>query len=196
MREFKPERVPRPQHLDVAPPLPPTLDLEIGAGRGLHAIQYCTRHPERTLLAVERTHAKFAGLEQRKQAHPELEGLIILQADAISVVTHLLKTESLERVFLLYPNPYPKTKHANLRWHNSPFLSQLKQKMKPGAELTLATNLEWYATEAAERLAEVWGFRLLEKRQLGVEHVDRTHFERKYRARGETCFDLKFTLDS
>lgn len=169
------------------------LDLEIGAGQGLHAIRYAQAHPERTLLAVERTRDKFSRLAQRKAAH-DLPGLHVLNADAVSVVTHFVRPATLERVFLLYPNPYPKARQANQRWYNSPFLNELRRKMRPGARLQLATNLEWYAREAEHALVAEWGFELTQTRELGTADRPRTHFEKKYLARGERCFDLLFTL--
>lgn len=168
-------------------------DLEIGAGQGLHAIRYCQAHPTRTLVAIERTHTKFARLQSRRARHPELYGLWPVQADALAVVAHFVQPAQLDRVFMLYPNPNAKPKHAHLRFHNSPFMGHLRLKMKPGAELHLATNLQWYADEAKAALTGNWGFQLLEERELhGPQVVPRTHFEKKYLVRGEHCYDLRF----
>lgn len=190
MREFHPERVPRPDlPLDLHAPF----DLEIGAGQGLHAIQYAKSHPERRLLAIERTHTKYAQLARRCAQHPELAGIIPLQADAIAVVAHYVLEKSLERVFLLYPNPYPKAKHANLRWHNSPFMGFLRTRLKDGAELYMATNLQWYADEAKSAMQAKWGFHLERETKIAPQTPARSHFEKKYLARGEICYDLVFT---
>lgn len=195
MREFSAQRVPKPNLEMVAinelTQGARALDLEIGAGQGLHAIRYSSENPERRLIAVERTHARFAQLERRKANH-DCKNLHIYHADAVSFVTHFLPYESLDRVFLLYPNPYVKTKQANLRWHNSPFFSCLLSRMKPGAELTLATNLEWYAKEARKAFAEHWQLGELEYAQIATDAKPRTHFEKKYLARFETCWNLRF----
>jgi tRNA G46 methylase TrmB len=198
MRVFK-------AHLVPTPSLPATLaedltrshrfiDLEIGAGQGLHAIRYCQAHPDRRLIAVERTITKYNQFTSRYLAHARPENLIPLHADAVPVVTHLIGPASLDRVFLLYPNPYPKAKQANRRWHNSPFIEELKRKMKPGAQLCLATNLEWYAEEARAGFTATWGFQLSSDVKLEAGAPARTHFEKKYLERGQTCFDLVFTL--
>ena len=158
----------------------------------MHAIQYATQNPERFLIAVERTHTRFAQLKQRAHHHAQLKNLIPVHADAIGFVTHHLDDQSLEQIFLLYPNPYPKAKHSNLRWHNSPFMSLLLKKLKTGGTLTIATNLEWYACEAQTALVRAWNLQLTEARQVSPDAVARTHFEKKYLARGETCWNLKF----
>jgi tRNA G46 methylase TrmB len=164
-------------------------DLEIGAGQGLHAVAYCKAHPDRTLIAIERTHGRFHALAQRHQNHPDLHNLIVVHADAVSVATRLLRPDSLARIFLLYPNPYPKTKQANQRWHNMPFMGFLLERLKAGGELTLATNIPEYAEEARTRFTEIWGLSLIGD---VAPREGRTHFERKYLARGEACRNLTF----
>jgi tRNA G46 methylase TrmB len=195
MRTFDSNSVPKPpltfkfSHLEGK-----SVDLEIGAGQGLHSIRHCAQHPERTLLAVEKTSTRFTQLERRWRDHGSPSNLIPIHADAAAFVTHFLPNNSLDHVFLLYPNPYPKKKQSNLRWHNRPFLSLLLHKMKTGAGLTLATNLEWYALEAKVQFQRHWGLELLALSP--VEHVPRTHFEKKYLARGEKCWNLEFRKPS
>ena len=168
------------------------MDLEIGAGKGLHAIKYCQANPDRMLLAVEKTHVRFSSLTQRKENHPHLANLVTVQADATAFVSHFLPHQSLDRVFLLYPNPYHKLKHANLRWHNRSFFAELLKKMKFGAELTVATNLEWYAQEAAQTFQKQWQLEITDLSAVDPQIPPRTHFEKKYLLRGETCWNLKF----
>lgn len=193
MRDFRADKVPRP----ALPPLPVKfqtglVDLEIGAGQGLHAIQYCLSHPDRRLIALERTQTKFAAFRSRQAHHTGLENLLALRSDAEAFVSHFLPANSLERVFLLYPNPYPKAKHANLRWHRSPFMRFLHSRITSGGRLVLATNLLWYADEALDWLTDAGLFHLVQKRELKPGTPPRTHFEKKYLERGETCFDLVF----
>lgn len=194
MRAFTTREIPKPALDFQIPDALAGLDLEIGAGQGLHAIRYCQANPERVLVAIEKTSAKFAGLAQRRTNHPGLTNLIAIHADAVAFVRYYVQDASLDRVFLLYPNPYPKARQANLRWHNRPFFSLLLQKMKADAELHLATNLAWYADEAKSAFVNHWGLSLLSEGV--IESSDRnrprTHFEKKYLERGEVCRNLVF----
>lgn len=198
MRPFNPDHIPRPA-LD-----PSALawlnerdafDLEIGAGAGLHAVQTALANPTRPLVAIERTEVKFNGLARRYAQHGAPENLCPLRGDAVAFVTHFVRPAQLARVYLLYPNPYPKSRQSNLRWYNSPFMAHLREKMATDAHLRLATNLKWYADQARELLPAHFGFRLESERTLGSGDPPRTHFEKKYLARGETCFDLVFARD-
>lgn len=194
MRAFDASHIPRPE---VAIPViealaSEALDIEIGAGQGLHAIKRCSEHPERTLVAIERTHERFKQLSQRRATHPQLTNLVPLHADAVSIFTHFVRPQSVDTVFLLYPNPYPKAKQANLRWHNMPFMSMLRGRLKLGGMLILATNIESYAREAATVMTETWKFKLIAMTEISKHASPRTHFEKKYLERGERCWNLLF----
>jgi tRNA G46 methylase TrmB len=196
MREFNPHSIPKPNLPEPMRQWPKSrpMDLEIGAGQGLHAIHYALENTGRTLIALERTENRFAKFHQRFINHGAPANLIPFRADAIPFVVHFIEDESLDRVFLLYPNPYPKAKQANLRWHFHPFIQCVNRKLKSNGTLHLATNLEWYEREAVQALTGPMKFKLLRRRQIAPnsEALARTHFERKYLARGETCFDLVF----
>lgn len=171
------------------------LDLEIGCGVGWHPIQYAKANPDRLLVAIEHTRAKFESFERRAQNHPQLTNLLPVHADAVRWVTHALKPHSIDRIFLMYPNPEPKA--PNKRWLRMPFFAKLLEVLKPDGTITLATNIEAYMSEAIDYASEVWNLRVVERRTFTKDSMPpggpRTHFEKKYLARGEACFDVTFS---
>lgn len=202
LKPFRGELVPKPHTtLDLMTEASryEAFDLEIGCGAGMHAIAYARANPKRLLVAVERTQDKFAGVEQRLKNHEPLPNLLALRDDAVSLVTHLVSPHSLDRVFLLYPNPYPKESQANKRWHRMPFLRSLHGAMKVGGELTLATNERFYRDEALLWFSGVGLFDLIREdsfvqNDVGSQRLPkaRTHFEKKYLAAGQTVYNLVF----
>ena len=167
------------------------LDLEIGCGVGWHPIQYAKAHPDRRLIAIEHTREKFLSFERRANSHPDLAPhLLPVHADAIRWVTHLIKPEILDRVLLLYPNP--ESKAANKRWFRMPFFHHLLKTVKTGGTIQLATNIASYADEAEMYAIHFWNLELQNRCEIKSSIAPRTHFEKKYLARGETCFDLTF----
>ena len=191
-RPFRADRVPAPANgVDFRYPEQP-LDIEIGCGVGLHPIQYAQAHPERCLVAIEQTREKFAKF-QRRFVHHDLANLLPVHANAISWVTHALRDQSIERFFFLYPNPNPKPKDLNKRWHAMPFMSKVIACLKPNGQIYMATNIEVYALEARAYFEQIWKLETarFERIQAG-EMAPRTHFERKYLAGGQTCFDMVF----
>lgn len=164
------------------------MDLEVGAGAGDFALQYVANHPERFLIAIERTTNKFKSF-QNKSSKPE--NLLSLHADARSVVVHCIPPKSIERIFLLYPNPYPKKKQANQRWHNMPFFDFLLTRLKSKGELIFATNIEDYFLEYVNALKQKTNLKLLEKNLIPISAKPRTAFEKKYLLRGEKCWNVR-----
>lgn len=173
-------------------PVPPwslnDFDLEMGSGAGLHSLTYCLAHPERNLVSIERTSEKFKKLARRIEKYGDLPNLFALRADAQWWVTKNVAVGSLRNVFILYPNPYPKTSQANQRWARSPFMGRLLQCLRPGGRLVIATNLLAYHSEAVDYLSRYWKLEV-RHRSLPTDFQGRTHFEKKYLAAGQTCFE-------
>lgn len=192
LRELNLEKLPKPQNTHVFFP-EKKYSLEIGAGVGLHAIRFAKENPDFTHIAIERTTNKAMKMKGRSDSH-QLKNLIVHQDDAINWVAHNCPNDVLEKVFLLYPNPNPKNKAA--RWIHMPFFSTLVQKMKTGASLLLATNMDFYQEEFLENHQafplDLKSKKTINKSSLSEDYRPLTHFEKKYLARGEDCYHLKF----
>ena len=191
-RPFRIERVPVPTNgIDFVYPQQP-LDVEIGCGVGLHPIQYAKAHPDRYLVAIEQTRDKFEKF-QRRFANHHLPNLLPVHANAISWISHGLCDHTVDNFFFLYPNPNPKNNDLNKRWYAMPFMAKIIACLRLHGCIHLATNTEFYAIEAKANFEQVWHLETLrfERMQAG-EIVPRTHFEKKYLARGQTCFDMVF----
>lgn len=183
-RLFQPHFLQKPRNL-VRPDVTYPVCLEIGAGMGRHAIQFAEQHPDQTLIAIERTSAKFRVFAARMQAHC-LANLHVVHADAIPWLVHVLPPQSVSRLFILYPNPEPR--NAAQRWINMPFFEFLLSRLQDGAKIILASNITAYIDEAAQQLEQQW--KLPFERVIVPKDSARTHFEVKYLARGEVCEQL------
>ncbi|WP_019518658.1 tRNA (guanine(46)-N(7))-methyltransferase TrmB [Faucicola boevrei] len=159
--------------------------LEIGAGKGKHAMQFATQNPDAQLIAIERTQEKFTAM-QKSATLANLPNLHIIHADAVAWVVHGIPKNSLSKIFILYPNPEPH--NANQRWLNMPFFEFLLSRLKVGGELILATNIADYADEALQKAVDIW--QLPTQKTTVPSDSERTHFEVKYLAREETCWQL------
>ena len=70
-----------------------------------------------------------------------------------------LTPSSIMRVFVLFPDPWPKARHHKRRLIQAPFLDALARVMQPGAELRLASDHEDYVTWMLERVPAHPAFR-------------------------------------
>lgn len=185
LRQFKPEKLHPPRGF-IKPAIQSPQYLEIGAGRGKHALMFAQDNPDKHLIAIERTRNKFNDFADKAQQLSH-NNLLAVHADAIPWVVHALEPKTLAGVFILYPNPEPK--NPSQRWLNMPFFEFLLSRMQDQAKLILATNIQDYIEEAEQQAKDLWQL------SPAVTEVDRnsqrTHFEVKYLARGETCWQLE-----
>lgn len=167
------------------------LSVEVGCGVGLHGIQWGRLHPQKRLLAFERTSEKWQKAQRRWRNNGSPENVRFVHADATVMLPSLVDMNSIDQFYFFYPNPYPKTQHSNLRWGLSPFMSFVQAALKPGGKAHFATNIETYARELVEHLPKR-GFTLENFTPIPSDASPRTHFEKKYLRRGDVCFDLVF----
>lgn len=166
------------------------LDIEIGCGVGFHPLFYARSNPGRFLIAIEKTSDKFDKFQRRYLNHKSPQNLIPIHANAVAWITHFIKPNTVDRYFILYPNPYPKDPQK--RFFAMPFMKYLIETLKKGGQITLATNEKDHYEEAKQLAIEYWNLDLVEDRIVLAKEQPRTHFEKKYLERGEICYNLIF----
>jgi len=125
--------------------------LEIGFGAGEHLAARAAANPEIGFLGAEHYLAGIASL-LKHIADADLDNIRILTDDA-ALLLDALPDASLGRVFLLYPDPWPKARHEKRRFLSHENLDRLHRVMKPGGELLVATDHPVYLAWAVERMA-------------------------------------------
>ena len=196
MRRFDPKKIPLPKNFqDLDFPKNRKVIFEVGCGVGLHPIKYAQEHPDHFVVAFERTSEKFEKFQRRLLNHPEIKNITAIQGDAL-LWAAALPWECVDLLFILYPNPYPKKSQENLRFYAMPLFAALVNLLKVGGEIILATNESFYYQGAKEKLVENFGLKLNEDTEVTPDQIARTHFEKKYLARGNKCWNLKFQKKS
>lgn len=127
-------------------PPPSGLWLEIGFGGAEHLVWQATRNPGVALIGCE----PFEGGVIKALAAIETQRLsnIRIHPDDARPLLRWLPPASLDRVFILFPDPWPKTRHIKRRLVAKPLLDQLARTMKPGAELRFASDIGDYVRTA------------------------------------------------
>lgn len=124
--------------------------LEIGFGAGEHLAWQAERHPEVGVIGAEVFVQGVAGLLSRVCA-AKLHNVRIFQGDGRDLLDALPEA-SLDRIFILFPDPWPKTRHHKRRVIRRATIERLSRVMRNGVELRLATDDMDYAAWMLERL--------------------------------------------
>ena len=118
------------------------LRLEIGFGDGERLIEQATRDPDVAFLGCE---PFVNGVAKALSAISErgLANLRIHCGDARDLLA-ALPVACLDRVELLYPDPWPKRRHHKRRIVSDDFLAAVARVLKPGSEFRYATDIDHY----------------------------------------------------
>src|SRR5690606_2417261 len=186
IRQFQAQRMHAPRDFQMIRSEP--ICVEIGAGKGKHALLFSSQHPEYKLIAIERTREKYLAM-QKQHALEGQSNLQVVHADAMPWIVHALLPAQVQQFFILYPNPEPH--NPAQRWLNMPFFEFLLSRLKVAGTVTLASNIPEYIAEAQQQLIETWKLPFI--KEVIPTTSARTHFEIKYLQRGELCQQLIIT---
>ena len=140
-------------------PVPPAaLWLEVGFGGGEHALALAAANPDAGLIACEVFENGLCSLLGRLvpeggEATAPLPGNLLLWDDDARDLLRALPDGSLDRLFLMFPDPWPKTRHAKRRFVHPALLPELARVLKPGALWRIASDDPPYQAWVADVLA-------------------------------------------
>ncbi|QZO13502.1 tRNA (guanine(46)-N(7))-methyltransferase TrmB [Pseudoalteromonas piscicida] len=162
--------------------------LDSCCGVGESTANLAKRHPDALVIGIDKS-AHRLDKHDVEYKQTEQGQYLLVQADLNDFWRLALEADwQPTNHYLLYPNPWPKAKHIQRRWHGSavfPFIVKL------GGKLELRSNWDIYVKEFARALA-------LSGVDVEVEAYESdeaiTPFERKYWASGQSSTRLVVTL--
>lgn len=134
--------------------------LEIGFGGGEHLVHQAKLNPDIGFIGCEPYQNGVAKLMGKLSADPR-KNIKLYDGDVRNMFDVLAKN-SISKVFLLYPDPWPKKRHHRRRFVTQEFLAPLYETMKPGSILRIATDIEDYVRQALQEVPKA-GFQWLAK---------------------------------
>lgn len=175
-------------------PQPEAVELEIGYGRGEFLLGRAGAHPRVGFLGVElsgRRHLKMA----RRLARTELRNVRLCRAPAEYLLAECLPPACVHRVWINFPDPWPKKRHHRRRLIQPAFVEELRRVLAPGGGLEVATDHPEYAAWISEVLSRAPGFRnLCAPRPFVPEVPGRppTAYELEWRAEGRPLHFFRY----
>ena len=167
----------RPIDFDLSRPI----EVEVGCGKGQFLTSRAAAHPEMEFLGIERMLDRVRSFD-RKVARLKLSNARVLRLEALYTFHYLLPAHHLRRVYVFFPDPWPKRKHHSHRLFGPLFLNALWKRLETGGRLEFATDHEEYFHVVEECFAG-------DARYNRVEPMPRppkvwTEFETRFRKEG------------
>lgn len=174
------------------------LILEIGYGMGKSLAQMADDAPDCDFVGTE-VHPPGVGSLLQIVSERSLTNLKTYMADATDLLTECISEDSLQRIQVYFPDPWPKKKHHKRRLIQPPLVEVMLSRLVPGGLLHFATDWRPYAEHMHEVL-ETFGD--LENQSQSGDYVTRpewrplTKFEVRGEKLGHQVFDLLYRKKS
>lgn len=137
------------------------LEIDLGCGDGRFLLEMAAHHPDRDFLGVERLLGRVRkvckGIGKRG-----LTNARVLRLESRYTVEWLLPRESVSRLHLLCPDPWPKLRHHRRRLIQEEFLQAVWDLLEPGGEFLFKTDHPEYFEWAEEKVAAFGKFERLD----------------------------------
>lgn len=179
--------------VDIANPLAGTEVprwLEIGFGGGEHLAHQAALNPDVSLIGAE----AFLNGVAKLLAHveeAELNNVHIFHGDARALF-EALPDGAFERIYLLYPDPWPKERHKKRRFVSDANLKQFHRLLAQGGLFLFASDIPDYVDWTLEHVARHGGFGQEGAKDQPFENWTRTRYEAKAIREGRVPAYLTF----
>ncbi len=165
--------------------------LEIGFGMGDALLEMALAHPEKDYLGIE-VHLPGVGRLLQRLREKNITNIRIDRRDALEVLDQL-PAQSIERMYLLFPDPWTKSRHQKRRIVQIEFIQKIKHVLEPGGLFHTVTDSNDYAKHIIQVIESTVDF----TNQAGSGNFHPrptkrpfTKFERRSVQQGNTVRDL------
>ncbi len=127
--------------------------LEVGFGGGEHLVHQAVKNPQVGLIGAE-PYINGVAMLLGKIRGAGADNIRVHPGDARDLMD-VLPSGSIAKAFLLYPDPWPKKRHHRRRFVTAEHLEPLFDRLRPGAEFRIATDIKDYVRQALEEVPKV-----------------------------------------
>ncbi len=132
--------------------------LEVGFGGGEHMVHQAAQNPGVGIIGCE-IYINGVAMLLGKIRSAGVDNVAVYPGDTRDIFD-VLPEASIDRAFLLYPDPWPKTRHHRRRFVTEEHLVPMARVLKPGAIFRVATDIEDYVCQTLEEVPK-FGFERL-----------------------------------
>ncbi len=122
------------------------VSIEYCAGNGAWILEKALQNPDQNWVAVERRFDRVRKIWAKIQNH-KLSNLFVVGGEALTFSRFYLPAHTVDEVFVNFPDPWPKERHAKHRLIQDPFASELARILKPSGKANFVTDDFPYAQQ-------------------------------------------------
>lgn len=160
---------------------PAPLEVDLGCGKGRFLKARATAFSGHNFIGIDRQRGRLEKVA-RKCVRSETTNVRLIQIEASYAVQRLLPPGSIHRIYVFFPDPWPKRRHHSRRLFSPGFMSSLYCALEEEGELHIATDhLPYY-----EHITALFGgdTRFMPCPVFTPSAEERTEFESTFIAQG------------
>lgn len=177
------------------PTSPYSLTVEIGFGMGQSLALMAKEHPDQFFIGIE-VHRPGVGALLAQIVDLNLKNIRIFCEDALTVLPRALATNSIDKLQIYFPDPWPKRRHQKRRLINDSFVNYINPFIKAGGIIHLATDWQEYGEQMLTVFSAHKDYKNLAGPHQFCERVSSrplTKFEKRGQNLGHLIWELQFS---
>ena len=165
------------------------LVIEIGFGDGAALIESALKYPDKNFIGIE---VYDSGLGQCLNAinQHKIKNIRLIYGDAVEVLKQFITKKSVEKINILFPDPWPKKRHHKRRLINKRFLALLSKSLINKGIVNVSTDWEDYAQQIELSFKESNQFKEIKSELRNLK----TKFEKRGIKLGHKIFNYSYQL--
>jgi tRNA (guanine-N7-)-methyltransferase len=165
------------------------LVIEIGFGDGVVLIESALKNPDKNFIGIEVYDSGLGQCLNEIDKH-KIENIRLIYGDAVEVFEQFITKQSVEKINILFPDPWPKKRHHKRRLINKRFLALLSKSLINKGIVNVSTDWEDYAQQIELTFKELNQFK-----EIKSELRDfKTKFEKRGIKLGHKIFNYSYQL--
>jgi tRNA (guanine-N7-)-methyltransferase len=169
------------------------MKVEYCSGNGDWIVEKAQEEPETLWVAVEKRFDRAKKVWARIH-RAKLENAIIVCGDALTFTKHYMKEQMVQEIFINFPDPWPKLRHAKHRLLRGSFWEELSRVVVKGGAVVLATDDAEYKQWVEAEIRQVPSWRL-ERSTNDWPGYGGSWFAELWLSKGREIHYLRYVLD-
>jgi len=122
------------------------IEIEYCSGNGAWIIEKAITHPDRHWVAVDHQFERVRKIWSKRH-NLSISNLFIVCGEALTFSKFYVPDSSFQGIYINFPDPWPKEKHARRRLLQEPFISEMARVSTPRAVATIVTDHAEYTDQ-------------------------------------------------
>jgi len=163
--------------------------IEIGFGDGTVLIESALKNPNKNFIGIEVYDSGLGQCLNEINKH-KIKNIRLIYGDAVEVFKQFITKKSVEKINILFPDPWPKKRHHKRRLINKRFLALLSKSLINKGIINISTDWEDYAQQIELTFKESNQFKEIKSESRNLK----TKFEKRGIKLGHKIFNYSYQL--